>query len=164
MFVGITVNAVIVLQHLPRLLVIGGKRAAFGENKVQDLKDAGFYPNWWLNLQCFLIRLGMILTVLTAVLPDFVKGRFHGSTDLTFLHLVGIGLGILLALVGIVSYNVTALWTYCKHPKSFWKNPQLWLPHIFGVWTFWLTFTMVLGFGAANSNQTPYDSYCEPLH
>eukprot|EP01045_Picozoa_sp_COSAG04_P001591 COSAG04_NODE_54_length_30630_cov_12.996233_19_plen_426_part_00 len=166
MFVGITVNAVIVLERLPRLVVIGGRRKGFGENAAQKLKEDGAFPNRSLNVQCFLIRFGLVLTVFTAVLPDFAQGFYHGSQSLTFLHLLGIGLGIALALIGIFWYNYQACWVYCNKyyyssGTEFWRYPQFWMPHVMSVWTFWLTLSMVFGFVAANKHQTPYDSYCE---
>ena len=154
MFVGIAINAVIILERLPRLVCTWGKNAQTQE---------GVFPPFRLNIQCILIRLGMVLTVITAVLPDFARGRYHGSDDLTTLHLVGIGLGIALALAGIFWYNYTAV--YCQHGQQhtgeFWKRPELWMPHVISVWTFWLTVTMVIGFGAANTRQPSYASYCE---
>ena len=45
MFVVITANAVIVLQHMPKLLVMAGKWDAFGENVLEEHIDRGVFPN-----------------------------------------------------------------------------------------------------------------------
>jgi len=111
----------------------------YGRYKAFDRAEKpGTYSNHWLNVQAFLIRVGFAMTVLTAVLPDFVRGRYSGSEDLSLMHLFGIGVGIMLALVGIGWYCGLALLIDTKHHPALAARPLVWLPHIITVWIFWL--------------------------
>jgi hypothetical protein len=114
-------------------------------NAFHNTDKPGTYSNQSLNLQALMIRVGFALTVLTAVLPDFVRGRYSGSEILSEMHLLGIGVGIVLALAGIAWYCGLALVTYARHHPNLANQPFVWLPHIITVWIFWLVRTTRLG-------------------
>ena len=163
MFVVITANAVIVLQHMPKLLVMAGKWNAFGENVLAENIARGVFPNNYLVGQTLLIRVGLMLTILTAVIPDYAVGKYSSVVTLSLIHVVGIAVGIAFILIGICWYCALALRTHRKHYKEadLWSKPLIWGPHLLTVWVFWLTLFFVVGFLAANFNQTTYDYSCE---
>merc|ERR1711871_187397 len=77
------------------------------------------------------------------------------------VHLYGIGLGVLFALLGITKYMVTAMHlrtTNDNHAKHM-DRPILWLPHVVTMWTIFLTLLMVTGFALANTQQPRYDNW-----
>ena len=163
MFVVITANAVIVLQHMPKLLVMAGKWNAFGENVLAENIARGVFPNNYLVGQTLLIRVGLMLTILTAVIPDYAVGKYSSVVTLSMIHVVGIAVGIGLILIGICWYCALALRTHRKHylEADLWSKPLIWGPHLLTVWVFWLTLFFVVGFLAANFNQKKYDYSCE---
>ena len=131
--------------------------------RCQRLMICGVFPNNYLVGQTLLIRVGLMLTILTAVIPDYAVGKYSSVVTLSLIHVVGIAVGIGFILIGICWYCALALRTHRKHylESDLWSKPLIWGPHLLTVWVFWLTLFFVVGFLAANFNQTTYDYSCE---
>lgn len=90
-----------------------------------------------------IVRLGVAMTVFTAVMPDYAEGLYELSYVMTKLHLFGVFVGATLCLIGMVAYCVKALWTWRVDPEivdvarrpgveseaDVIQNPMIWLPH-----------------------------------
>ena len=80
MFVTISTNALVVLTHMPEFGILQGVQ----ENNTKDLHkrqwEEGYFPNRDFIIDCLLVRLGLAMTCVTAVLPDFAEGMFKAST------------------------------------------------------------------------------------
>jgi hypothetical protein len=161
MFVTITTNALVILTHMPPFGILQGVQ----DNDKVDLAkrqwEEGYFPNKSFIFDCFMIRLGLVFTCFTAVLPDFAEGIFQASVTMSNYHLWGIELGIALTLIGVLKYMLTAMHlrtTNDNHAKHM-DRPLLWAPHVVTMWIVWMTLAMVVGFVAANSKQPRYDNY-----
>lgn len=161
MFVTISTNALVILTHMPPFGILQGVQDNDHINLSKRQWEEGYFPNKEFIINCSLIRLGLVMTCVTGVLPDFAEGIFKASELMSKVHLYGIGLGVFFALLGITKYMVTAMHlrtTNDNHAKHM-DRPILWFPHVITMWVITLTLIMVTGFLIANSQQPRYDNW-----
>ena len=170
MFVTISTNALVVLTHMPEFGILQGVQ----ENSTTDLHkrqwEEGYFPNRDFNLVCFVIRFGLAMTCVTAVLPDVVEGVVKLTTtageggwppSLASMHLGGIGLGIMSAVIGITYYIMVALRlrTMSDNHSKHMDKTILWIPHMLTMWVLMLTALNATGFMIAAGKKPSYNNY-----
>eukprot|EP01043_Picozoa_sp_COSAG02_P087659 COSAG02_NODE_24898_length_674_cov_1.768696_1_plen_187_part_10 len=161
MFVTISTNALVILTHMPPFGILQGVQDNDHVNLAKRQWEEGYFPNKEFIFDCSMIRLGLVMTCVTGVLPDFAEGIFKASELMSVVHLYGIGLGVFFALLGITKYMVTAMHlraTNDNHAKHM-DRPILWFPHVVTMWVIVLTLIMVTGFLIANTQQPRYDNW-----